>query len=451
MSKTISEKMQAHTVMVAGGSGVLIQPMTDEYTYVFTAKHNLRDDKDNANSRFKAISEILIVDIEGKHLKILEIIRDVDVDIAIIIIDFYSNCTIPKYTNKVELMEKVWLYGYPETRRNTDDKISQYQLELQRITNNELVFSNNDIASSEEINGFSGGGFFYLNQSDDEAFLCGIETSMDGNDREYHGRIKGVPVSKFEELIKKSECQGKVLAPILPIHLKSFLYLNSIIFELTNCHSDANLEEVKLYLRDIATNISSTKNLTPLSILNKYKDCLKVRNRDENELLDERMWGAFLELLVLSLVVDEPENISEDYIKNIINSRRPVYVRSNDGWKKILQYVLCSEHKNLNDNAVIILVTFGEKPTEPCINPSINQNAVKDISKGKNKEDIAYINRTIKANNKIIHFSKSHDVCIADKEHEYQELTRIFHEETIKKKLKEDYSDYLNNTGNNNV
>ena len=38
------EKCRACSVIVGNGSGVLFQPMIDEYTYVLTAKHNLYND-----------------------------------------------------------------------------------------------------------------------------------------------------------------------------------------------------------------------------------------------------------------------------------------------------------------------------------------------------------------------------------------------------------------------
>ena len=41
---TFFERCRSFTVKVNGGSGVIFQPMTDDYSYILTAKHTLYSD-----------------------------------------------------------------------------------------------------------------------------------------------------------------------------------------------------------------------------------------------------------------------------------------------------------------------------------------------------------------------------------------------------------------------
>jgi tRNA A37 N6-isopentenylltransferase MiaA len=53
LNKTASEVMQSYCVMVNGGSGVLVNAMTQDYSYVLTAAHVIR----------KKIDEIAVLEL----------------------------------------------------------------------------------------------------------------------------------------------------------------------------------------------------------------------------------------------------------------------------------------------------------------------------------------------------------------------------------------------------
>ena len=66
---TVYEIMQSYCVMVNGGSGVLVNAMTLDYTYVLTAYHVIRDTLDN----------IEVTDHNGNKLKVLAVLLYPDI------------------------------------------------------------------------------------------------------------------------------------------------------------------------------------------------------------------------------------------------------------------------------------------------------------------------------------------------------------------------------------
>ena len=67
---SFSEQCKKCSVLVDGGSGVLFQPMTEEYTYILTAKHNLYDglvEKSISDVKYILYGENEAKDILGKY------------------------------------------------------------------------------------------------------------------------------------------------------------------------------------------------------------------------------------------------------------------------------------------------------------------------------------------------------------------------------------------------
>ena len=90
----ISDLIKNHTVIVDDGSGVLIQPMTDKYSYILTAKHNILVDYKNSESETKVLAEIKITRLKDESLlqeiEAIEIYKHHTLDIAVIRIDFFQ-------------------------------------------------------------------------------------------------------------------------------------------------------------------------------------------------------------------------------------------------------------------------------------------------------------------------------------------------------------------------
>lgn len=65
---SFSEKCRKCSVKVDEGSGVLFQPMTEQYSYILTAKHNLYDDDNNDQEVYSYTHPKDLSDIEIKHI-----------------------------------------------------------------------------------------------------------------------------------------------------------------------------------------------------------------------------------------------------------------------------------------------------------------------------------------------------------------------------------------------
>ena len=153
----ISDIIKAHSVVVENGSGVLIQPMTDKYSYILTAKHNLQVDPKNPKSKLKEYQDIKLItfkEIDNNPDLSVQAIHPHDVlDIAIIRIDFYSGLSISPYQNDIMIDDELRLYGYPGNRRHREQSSSQwmnnYKLEVQDPSRDKVTFRNASCAPQD--------------------------------------------------------------------------------------------------------------------------------------------------------------------------------------------------------------------------------------------------------------------------------------------------------------
>ena len=439
--KNISDVIKDHTVVVENGSGVLIQPMTDKYSYILTAKHNLKIDPKDPKSRLKEPQDIKLTTFSDKNLPALTIYPHETLDIAIIRIDFYSDLYIYPYQSQSQIDDELWLYGYPGTRRHrgkpTSEWMSSYKLTVHDTTREKITFSNYSIAPQEDVEGFSGGGLFYLNDKQDQAFLAGIEHAME-NSEESHERLKGIPITAFEHIIKKY-----LLAPLTPLHLSNFKYLQDKIFIFENCFDVRKLQSVTGLLNHYASQQLANCSITPLQILQLFKENLRVYKQNDSELEKKGLWVAFLELLAVEAILNPPQLWDLNYIKSLFKSYRIIYIDSNKSWKAHLDKVLATNTIGLKPDGKILLVTGGLCPDNPDVLSNLNSEVIPNIFNGLSGDAIdnamhIYSNKTA-----IIHLPKLHNVCIEEKEWDYAKLNRVMHEKEMTDMLRADYNQYL--------
>lgn len=437
----ISDLIKKHIVIVDNGSGVLVQPMTEEYSYILTAKHNILVDYKNCESENKALGDIKIKTLSAATLQVREIHCHQTLDIAVICIDFYpEEIKVYPYQESLRMNDEVWLYGYPSTRRVAEDfGISNYKLNIQDYYESEKKISlrNEDMAPIEDVCGYSGGGLFKINEAQDQAFLIGIENAME-NITEQHERLQGIPISAFSDLLEVNK-----LAPLKPLHLADFKHLHKNIFQLRDCVNPANFFEVQSFLYQIANKNFQTTNIKPYDILNKLKERLVVHQRNNSELEEKELWIAILELLVITKLVDSIEQWNEIYIRSLFKSYRFIYINSQKGWKSHLQDIVSTNTEGLDPDGKVLLIIGGNLPNDPVIPLSFIKKCIPDISKGLDAEAIDNVRHTISDDITIIHWLKLHEKCIADKELDYKDLNLIEHENDIRNMLKNDYTVYL--------
>ena len=172
------EQCKQCSVRLDGGSGVLFQPMTEDYTYILTAKHNLYNDSEE-----KSINDIkYILYREDEPKNILEKHEHSTLDIAILKIEkipFDSPYKEFEQPNNGDIFK---FYGYPENRRYKTEKIKYFNLNIGDMDRFEITASNQEYFPKNDIDGCSGGGVF--KQDGDNFYLVGIEHSMDAQSEE---------------------------------------------------------------------------------------------------------------------------------------------------------------------------------------------------------------------------------------------------------------------------
>jgi len=434
--------IKQYTVIVDGGSGVLVQPMTDKYSYVLTAKHNLMIDYNDDQSGVKELSQIDLMTYGDEKLTAIDIYDHHDLDIAVIKIDFRQGIEVYPYQKSPRAGDSVMLYGYPGIKRSPDskptsEKIECYPLIVIAHSKDEVSCRNEDMSPLEEVKGFSGGGFFHVDEDQDKAFLVGIENEM-GNTRASYERLKGIPVTEFSNLLKENE-----LSPLKPIYLSGFKYLNKNIFDLNDCVNQVNISHVKNFLNNIFENKTKETIITPCDILSKFKQNLKVYRRSDSELEGEPLWIAVLELLVLTDLLGSSEKWNEAHIDTLFKSFRFIFINSSNGWKRHLQEILSTPTEGLNSDGRILVIVGGDLPVSPLIPEEFITQSLADITRGITDETIANVKLTIGSDISIIHWVKLHNECISDREFEYKALNLVEHQEEIHKMLSGDYSRYL--------
>lgn len=128
---TVSEIIRSYSVKVNGGSGVLVNAMTREYSYVLTAAHVILDKEGNIITDEEG--KIAVHDYQNNSLNVLsELIpqewresRADRYDFAILKVDYQERLAqkcIPAsaLTDRASLI----LVGFPETERSSSDEVA---------------------------------------------------------------------------------------------------------------------------------------------------------------------------------------------------------------------------------------------------------------------------------------------------------------------------------------
>lgn len=216
------DDLKLHTVIVAGGSGVLFQPATTDYTYILTAKHIFFDEIDNGRGEEK---------IEKKDGEIVDIHRltkngeywlsepiqfsiqknknyfpHAEVDIAILKIDYKPGLDKLILQEKIGNLSDYLICGFPnKLRLNTSisEKYTTHSL-VRIISDNTTSFRAQLTIGTliqSDIVGMSGCGV--LKNENENISLIGIQSKVPASNA--NGQIDFVPIKYFKEIISSNE------------------------------------------------------------------------------------------------------------------------------------------------------------------------------------------------------------------------------------------------------
>lgn len=345
------------------GSGCLIQPSTNKYTYVLTAKHclvGIESEPQDFN-----IEDINIKRYKNKMneetLTVLDyyLHEDENVDLAIIIVKFINEL-YPLRIEKSDYGKEIELSGYPgfldyEECENKRELISgkitvsgdlNNKLEFKMSDNNETL----DTLKASNIEGFSGSGIFSIYKSKNIVL---------------NGIYEGFKDSKGALGVNNGYCMEKVEEMIDELKLEKLYHYKLISFKNYIEHvRSRHCDEVRGVLENIVNN---KEMISPKDIIYELGEKLFYPNHD-GDYIESGLWTGWLELLAyMELAGVKYENISKLYYyenEEVDKSKIKMYysedeTRLIDVCSKIFRDK--DEYNNLEDKSTIILNTLKKR------------------------------------------------------------------------------------------
>ena len=436
-----SEKMRDHTVRVNGGSGVVIQPSNDRYTYILTAKHVIETAEDSGE--YFDVGQITVTTYNELEIELSNRIIDPDNDIAILKTREKIPSSLLRCIDEIDRDQIVHVCGYPETR---EDQVGERQLnEFRGVTGkirpDHFVVTLENKPGHDQIVGVSGGGVFRDLEID--IFLCGIESKVEGNStREFHGKIECIPLEAIDRLLEKNDDYEPILAP----HLHSFSNIISRTFQFRGISTPTGADFLKSILHDFAAELDRQNLPTPKDIHERYKEQLLIRNSPSEHALEVMLWIGYLELIIIAALIDEVKTVDFGYLEKNSSQRRFLFKATKENWMWLLRDIYTSDLRGLQPGGIIIVSTADSEGmyTPP---PEALEQVIADIGKvypTETRIDSPMINPVTEF--KLYHWAGLHHECVTLNQSFYVKGNQFSEEHNavcLLKELKEHYSDFI--------
>lgn len=277
------EEIKLRAAKVNGGSGVLLPALNIDYSYIFTARHNVLRDSERLDSLLEPAEVVVTLHDDSVCSPIRIFVSEVE-DAAVLLVPFQEVDPVDMSAS-VRMEETMWLVGYPQLRRQgAADPIRSYRGAIESFDRNfKVEISTQSFAAVDEVRGSSGGGVYIL--VDDRWVLVAIECSMEGLPIEGHNWLTcwGIPV--FERLIRKNS-----LAPVLPPFLLSFAGLREGIFPLPGFECPETKARLRAILDNVAERRLDENCPTPRDIMEAFGVRLLVKPDGDGVLTDRKLW-----------------------------------------------------------------------------------------------------------------------------------------------------------------
>jgi hypothetical protein len=409
-----SEIMQSYCVKVNGGSGVLVNAMTQDYSYVLTAAHVI---KDAANYE--------VIDYHGNHLQVLDVLpypkpNDTEAapyDCAVLKV-VYQERVAQRTMSASDLSDRVnlRLVGYPKTERESADPIKHYDGHLTSVVDELVIFTIEGVPPKATIEGMSGGGVYHV--QDEIPFLIGVEFQMDGTGQEQQfGRVQCYSLIRFEDIII-----ANASAPMCPDYLECFSRIKGDIFAF-NVIDQNNVRHLKVALERFSDCLISNGMPPPHEIMTQYNLQLLVDSKNTDELKNRELWVAYLEFLVISALMDQVGTVNTDYIKSIERKRRLLYTSDGKNWISRLEELLKTARTLLDKDGSLIVASpqAAAKPLPPGF---LLENLIRNIAVVPSKPfSIDAAESSLFTSFKLSHLEGLRTSCVIDSEFEYQRMS----------------------------
>lgn len=398
------ELMNVHAVKVNSGSGVLISALSQEYSYVLTAAHVVRDFQNQT-----------ILNYLGEQIHDIQtyVHTDANVDCAVIKVPYDASINLALCLGDPPHQAPLMMVGYPGSRAREVEihkKVKQQDAALTSWVNGEVVISAVGSPDKEMIDGFSGAGVYYLD--DDYPRLIAIEYSMDGaKAEEYFGRIKCHAIRWYEELV-----EAHSLAPIMPSFLECFSRLKDKTFNYDAPGADL-IGHIKEELGGIIDEILEDESVKPSLIFKKYKTDLLFSGEQQSALLDIRLWISYLEFMAISVLLDNPTKADSSYFSGLDTKRRLVFSNSEKNWIGELRSLLELAGAMLDEGGSLFIDNCEAVPTAQPVSFQI-QDVLAHIARPRStgsRLKIYQVSKEKYTTFKLAHIRALHRRCVVER------------------------------------
>lgn len=432
---TVSEIMQSYCVKVNGGSGVLVNAMTQDYSYVLTAAHVILEKQD----------DLVVHDYQDNPLTVFAVLHQNPPseemiyaepqchDFAILKVE-YQERIAQKCLLASDLIERatLTLVGFPETERSSPNPIKEHTGNKVSVANELIIMNLDGIPGIETIRGMSGGGVYHV--QDEIPLLIGIEFQMDGTGQaQQYGRVQCHSLAKFEEIITAHSS-----APMIPAYLECFSNMRDNVF-LFNVYDQNNVSTLKQGLEVAVDHLIENQLLPPYEVMKQYHSDLLVDPKNIGELNTYELWIAYLEFLVISVLIDRAERVDDDYLKNLDRKRRLIYTSNATNWISNLENLLKIARRLLDKDGVLIVAS--PDPAASVLPPDLRlETIITNISVIPNKgpfPTIDSVENELLKSFRLTHLEGLRKRCVIDVEDEYLNLQICESTYLLRKKLSE--------------
>lgn len=409
--------MRSYCVKVNSGSGVLVNAMTQEYSYVLTAAHVIPEKQDDLVVHDYQGNPLTVLAVLPQHLPSPEQMKSNPqrYDFAILKVD-YQEHIVQKCLPAADLNNRasLTLVGFPETERGSSDPIKEYIGYKISVANELVIVSLDGIPGTTTIKGMSGGGVYHV--LDETPLLIGVEFQMDGTGQEQqYGRVQCHSLVRFEEIITAHSS-----APMIPAYLECFSNMRDDIFYF-NVSNQNTVFDLQLELKKAADHLIANGLLPPYKVMEQYNSDLLVDPKNLGELKNYKLWVAYLEFLVISILIDRSENVDDDYMKVLERKRRLIYTSDGTNWIGRLEDLLKTARRILDKDGTLIVAS---PESAACVLPKTFklEKVISDISVVPDQGPFPSIDsfeNAILTSFKLIHLEGLRRECVVEIDDEY--------------------------------
>ncbi|GLO16776.1 MULTISPECIES: ABC-three component system protein [Pseudomonas] len=411
-NKTVSEIMQSYCVMVNGGSGVLMNAMTLEFSYVLTARHTV----------FEEPAKNVVTDHNQNAIEVLGVMvfpkvgQQEPLDCAILKIAHQAGLSQKSWTAaNLPPMANLTFVGLPNAERASATPIKHRTGQAASVVNDLITLELAGIPSKEVIQGMSGGGVYHID--DDCPYLVGVEFEMEATclDHQY-GRVECHGLARYNQLLTLHSS-----APMVPPHLECFSRMRDRIFAF-NVYDPINVQNLKSALLAFADSLIKGGMPPPYEIMTRYDTQLLLDSGESSVLEARELWVAYLEFVVISAIMDGTGSADNSYISGIDKKRRLLYTADSTNWLRRLDEILKIARKLLDKDGTLV-VASPDIAAKPVPKDFMLKNVIGNIAVVPGKPfSIDEVESEIYTSYKLTHLEGLRNSCVIEREDEYRNL-----------------------------